>query len=80
MKYATWFWHNLRGIRLNTALHIAAGIGQVVLGLMMVWLSRRFIDQTIREGTADDILRMVTLLVLTVVLAATGRLLADNNS
>ena len=67
MKYATWFWHNLRGIRLNTALHIAAGIGQVVLGLMMVWLSRRFIDQTIREGTADDILRMVTLLVLTVV-------------
>lgn len=34
---------------------------------MMVWLSKRFIDETIRTGTADDVLRMVELLVLTVV-------------
>ena len=67
MRYATWFWRNLRGIRLNTVVHIAAGIGQVALGLMMVWLSRRFIDETIRVGTADDVLQMVLWLVLTVV-------------
>ena len=67
MKYTIWFWRNLRGIRLNTVVHIAAGIGQVVLGLTMVWLSRRFIDVTIREGSADDVLQMVLWLVLTVV-------------
>ena len=42
-------------------------IGQVVLGLLMVWLSKRFIDETIRTESADDVLRMVELLVLTVV-------------
>ena len=67
MKYTIWFWRNLRGIRLNTVVHIAAGIGQVVLGLTMVWLSRRFIDVTIREGSADDVIQMVLWLVLTVV-------------
>ena len=67
MKYVAWFWRNLRGIRLNTMVHIAAGIGQVSLGLMMVWLSRRFIDVTIREGSADDLLQMVFWLIMTVV-------------
>ncbi len=66
MRYTAWFWNNLRGIRLNTVAHIAAGIGQVMLGLTMVWLSRRFIDVTIREGSADDVLQMVMWLVLTV--------------
>jgi ABC-type multidrug transport system fused ATPase/permease subunit len=32
----------------------------------MVWLSRRFIDETIRTGTADDIIHMIVLLVITV--------------
>ena len=63
MKYVSWFWRNLRGIRLNTVLHIVAGIGQVVCGLLMVWLSRRFIDETIREGSADEVLQMVLCLV-----------------
>ena len=67
MKYTSWLWHNLRGIRLNVAVNIAAGIGQVVLGLLMVWLSKRFIDETIRDGSADDVLKMVLWLVLTVV-------------
>ena len=66
MKYVSWFWRNLRGIRLNTVLHIVAGIGQVVCGLLMVWLSRRFIDETIREGSADEVLQMVLCLVATV--------------
>ena len=67
MKYISWLWRNSRGIRWNTAVRIVAGIGQVVLGLLMVWLSKRFIDETIRTGSADDVLRMVALLVLTVV-------------
>ena len=67
MNYLVWLWHNARGIRWNMAVRIVTGIGQVVLGLLMVWLSRRFIDETIRTGTADDVLRMVALLVLTVV-------------
>jgi len=67
MNYASWLWHNSRGIRLNTVVRIVAGIGQVVLGLLMVWLSRRFIDETIRTGSTDDVLRMILLLVGTVV-------------
>ena len=67
MIYFSWLWRNSIGIRWNTAVRIVAGIGQVVLGLLMVWLSKRFIDETIRTGSADDVLRMVALLVLTVV-------------
>ena len=67
MKYFSWLWRNSCGIRWNTVVRIVTGIGQVVLGLLMVWFSKRFIDETIRTGTADDVLRMVELLVLTVV-------------
>ncbi|MBR1541129.1 MAG: ABC transporter ATP-binding protein/permease [Bacteroidaceae bacterium] len=67
MKYFSWLWNNSRGIRWNTVVRIVTGIVQVVLSLLMVWLSKRFIDETIRTGTADDVLRMVELLVLTVV-------------
>ena len=67
MNYILWLWRNSIGIRWNSAVRIAAGIGQVMLGLAMVWLSKRFIDETIRTGSADDVLKMVLLLVLTVV-------------
>lgn len=67
MKYWSWIWHNTQGIRLNTAVRIVAGTAQVALGLMMVWLSRRFIDETIRTGTTRDVTVMVIWLVLTVV-------------
>jgi ABC-type multidrug transport system fused ATPase/permease subunit len=63
MKYAWWLWRHTRGIRLNSALRIVVGITQVVLGLMMVWLSKRFIDETIRTGTDADIVQMIILLV-----------------
>ena len=61
MKYFSWLWNNSRGIRWNTVVRIVTGIVQVVLSLLMVWLSKRFIDETIRTGTADDVLRMVEL-------------------
>ena len=66
MKYVTWLWRNTRGIRLNMAVRIVTGILQVALGLLMVWLSRLFIDETIRTGDTDEVLRMVCCLVLTV--------------
>ena len=67
MKYLAWLWRNSRGIRWQAVVRIVAGVGQVVLGLTMVWLSKRFIDETIRTGSTDDVLRMVLWLVLTVV-------------
>jgi len=66
MNYIAWLWQNARGIRWNTAMRIVIGIGQVTMGLLMVWLSRRFIDETICIGTIDDVYRMVGLLVLTI--------------
>ena len=66
MKYVQWLWLNSRGVRLSMVVRIVIGIGQVVLGLLMVWFSRHFIDETIREGTADDVLRMILTLVCTV--------------
>ena len=67
MKYSNWIWRNTQGIRWNTAVRIVAGTSQVALGLMMVWLCRRFIDETIRTGSAHDVTVMAIWLILTVV-------------
>ena len=67
MRYIAWLWHNMRGIRWNSAVRIIIGIGQVGLGLLMVWLSRLFIDDTIRTGSDEEVAWMVGYLVMTVV-------------
>ena len=67
MNYVAWLWRSVRGVRLNVAFRVAIGTLQVSLGLAMVWLSKRFIDDTIRNGSDDDVFFMVGLLVLTVV-------------
>ena len=67
MKYSNWIWRNTQGIRWNTAARIVAGTAQVALGLLMVWFCRRFIDETIRTGSAHDVTVMAIWLVLTVV-------------
>ena len=67
MKYISWLWQNSRGIRWSSVVRIVVGIGQVALGLMMVWLSKRFIDETIRTGTTDDVVQMIAWLVMTIV-------------
>jgi ABC-type multidrug transport system fused ATPase/permease subunit len=67
MKYSNWIWRNTQGIRLNTAVRIVTGTAQVALGLLMVWLSRRFIDETIHTGSGHDVTVMIIWLVLTVV-------------
>ena len=57
----------MQGIRWNTLVRIVVGICQVGLGLLMVWLSRRFIDVTIRTGSDRDVWVMVALLVAVVI-------------
>ncbi len=71
MKYVAWLWQNTRGTRLNSSVRILFGTAQVGLGLLMVWLSKRFIDETIHTGSKDDIVQMIILLALTVL----GRIL-----
>ena len=66
MRYVRWLWQHTAGIRLNMAVRLVAGTGRVALGLLMVWLCKRFIDVTIRTGTADDILWMIIALLVVV--------------
>ncbi len=66
MKYVRWIWQAMQGIRWNTLWRILIGITQVGLGLLMVWLCRRFIDVTIRTGTDQDIVLMIVALVVVV--------------
>lgn len=53
----------MRGIRWNTLWRIIVGLAQVSLGLGLVVLSRRFIDETIRTGTDREVWMMAALLV-----------------
>lgn len=67
MKYLAWLWDNSKGFRLNAAFRVAIGFARVFLGLAIVWLSKQFIDETIRTGSDDDVMRMAALLLLTMV-------------
>ncbi|SHM03480.1 ABC-type multidrug transport system, ATPase and permease component [Fibrobacter sp. UWB7] len=75
MKYVAWLWRGTKGFRVNIVTRILAGSARVVCGLLMIWLSKRFIDETIRTGSQDDVVRMILLLVLTVVGSIVLRLL-----
>jgi ABC-type multidrug transport system fused ATPase/permease subunit len=67
MKYVAWIIQNMAGIRWNTLIRVVVGITQVVLGLVMVWFSKQFIDVTIRTGSNQEVIMMVALLVSLVV-------------
>ena len=75
MKYIAWLWCGTKGFRINIVARILAGIARVACGLLMIWLSKRFIDETIRTGSQDDIVRMIAFLVFTVVGTIVLRLL-----
>ena len=64
-----WVWRNTVGVRLNMTVRIVIGVSQVLLGLLMVWLSKRFIDVTIRTGGSEEIVEMILWLVLTVMVS-----------
>ena len=67
-KYALWFWQQMTTIRTRIILRIIAGLAQVGIGLLLVWLCRRFIDYVIWRG---DILResLVLFGVIAVIIA-----------
>lgn len=66
MKYVAWLWRNTAGVRCNTAIRVLLGVGRVALGLLVVWLSKLFIDETIRTGTDADVAKMAALLLASV--------------
>ena len=66
-EYVIWLLRNTKGIRVDMLFRIVAGIGRVSLGLLMVWLCKRFIDVTIRQGTTEDIILMIVALVAVVI-------------
>ena len=74
MNYVRYLWQAMRGFRANIAIRIVTGTSRVAFGLLMVWLSKHFIDETIRTGTRDDIVNMIALLVLTMIAAIVLRL------
>lgn len=76
-KYITWLWKNSKGVRVNMTLRVLCGVCQVVLGLSTVWLSKRFIDETIRTGSNEDVLQMALLLCVVVVFAVVLRQLSS---
>ncbi|MBO6191605.1 MAG: ABC transporter ATP-binding protein [Prevotella sp.] len=67
MKYVAWIIQNMAGIRWNTLIRIVVGVTQVMLGLVMIWFSKQFIDVTIRTGSNQEVIMMVALLVSLVV-------------
>ena len=66
-KYLFWTWNHAKGIWLNSLIRIFVGIVRVALGLLMVWLCKRFIDVSIRSGSSQDIWLMIGWLIGTVV-------------
>ena len=73
MKSLAWLWFHSKGFRLNAAVRVVLGFVRVLLGLLMVWLSKRFIDETIRTGSDSDVMQMALLLMLTVLGAVVFR-------
>ena len=67
-EYTAWFIRQLHVIRVNVAVRIVAGIVQVALGLLLVWLCRRFIDYAVWQ---DNVVEEVAILVVTL-LASVG--------
>lgn len=67
MKYVAWIIQNMAGIRWNTLIRVVVGVTQVMLGLVMIWFSKQFIDVTIRTGSNQEVIMMVALLVSLVV-------------
>ena len=67
-EYTAWFIRQLHVIRVNVAVRIVAGIVQVALGLLLVWLCRRFIDYAVWQ---DNVVEELAILVVTL-LASVG--------
>lgn len=66
MKYLACFWQDTARIRCNMLVRVILGVARVALGLLVVWLSKYFIDDVIRSGSDADVMRVALLLLLAV--------------
>lgn len=66
MKYLAWLWRGTAGVRCNMIARVLLGVARVALGLYVVWLSKQFIDVTIKEGSDSDVIRMAVMLLVAV--------------
>lgn len=66
MKYLACFWQGTAKIRCNMLVRVILGVARVALGLLVVWLSKYFIDDVIRFGSDADVMRVALLLLLAV--------------
>lgn len=66
MKYLACFWQGTARIRCNMLVRVILGVARVALGLLVVWLSKYFIDDVIRSGSDADVMRVALLLLLAV--------------
>ncbi len=66
MKYLACFWQGTAKIRCNMLVRVILGVARVALGLLVVWLSKYFIDDVIRSGSDADVMWVALLLLLAV--------------
>lgn len=66
MKYLACFWQGTARIRCNMLVRVILGVARVALGLLVVWLSKYFIDDVIRSGSDADVMRIALFLLLAV--------------
>ena len=67
MRYLRWFLANSKGIRLSISVRIVAGLLQTVLSLLVVWMSKRLIDDVALTGTVGEMAVQASLLAVAVV-------------
>lgn len=67
MKYVIWLWRNSVGERFCMGARVLVGVLQVAVGLLVIWMSKIFIDETVRVGSDRDIALTVVFLALAVV-------------
>ena len=72
LRYVRWILGNTAGIRLNLVMQVVLGLLNVACALLMVWLSKMFIDETIQTGDDIEIIYVIAWLAA-VVVAIGGR-------
>ena len=73
MSYTRWFWRQLSAIGINVAVRTVAGVAQVGFGLLIVWLSRRFIDHAVSgDAVWADAAFIFGALAVSIALRQTG--------
>lgn len=73
MKYLCWLARHTGGMRLNIMMRILLGLGQTLLALLVVWLSKRFVDEVVFTESTREMMLQVALLASAVVLGVVVR-------